>query len=232
MNAKQRERLESFKRVQVFMERHSSLVTETRYSRVRQALEVAIERLEAKASDFDLQMFRSRVVTLRKTLADESLLELHVVPLLAMTRALSLLQPRMRVAPESRARRRGATTVQIATRLRVWAAGQQRLLLEYGYPRDFLSALDNAIANVEECERERGSIRLRRILAGSAVAAELRNGFRCVSILNALLRASLSKEAGLLAKWNAAKRVSVATIVEAGDDSEQSENTGAVSNAA
>jgi len=232
MNAVQRARLESFRRVRAFLERHSSLASESRYSRVRHALEVAIERLEAKASDFDLQMFRSRVMTLRKTMAEEILHELHVVPLLEMARAVSLLQPQMRVAPESCARRKGATSVQIATHLRVWAARQQRYLVEYGYPKDFLSALDNAIASVQECERERESIRIRRIIAGSAVAAELRNGFRCVSILNALLRPSLRKEAGLLAKWSLAKRVSVVTIVGADDDAEQSDSGGASPKAA
>src|SRR5213078_4665658 len=105
MNARQRAQLESFRRVQTFMERHAPLAAENRYSRVRDALGVTIERLEALESEFDLLMFRSRVVTLRKTLAEESLHDVHVVPLVGLARVVAFFQPQMSAAPESTASR-------------------------------------------------------------------------------------------------------------------------------
>src|SRR5438105_4431032 len=108
MNARQRAQLESFRRVHTFMERHASLAEEQRYSRARVALDVTIERLEALESEFDLLMFRSRVVILRKRFAEESLHADHVVPLVELARAISVLESRIPAAPESCARRKGA----------------------------------------------------------------------------------------------------------------------------
>ena len=80
--------------------------------------------------------------------------------------------------------------------------------------------LDDAIACMKECARDRDRIVARRMRAGAAVVEELRNGSRCVAILNALLRPALRKKSGLLTKWNSAKRVSVVTIAEASDEAE------------
>src|SRR5207302_6580255 len=137
---------------------------------------------------FDLLMFRSRVVILRKRFAEESLHDVHVVPLVGLARVVAFFQPQMSAAPESRASRRGVTTVEMAARLRPWAARQKKFLVEYGYPADFLLGLDDAIAAVRECERERITILLRRRRAVGTIAAELRNGSRCVAMLGALVR--------------------------------------------
>jgi hypothetical protein len=214
MNANQRAQLESLRRVQEFLERHSPLPTAAKYPHVRDALDAIVERVADLHRDFDAHVSKSRVVTQRKAAAERRLRDEHLIPLLGLARALESLEPSVKPAPHSRVRR-GMTVVEIARKMRLWAVRHRRFLVEYGLSADFLERLDEAVAAVEECARERTSTDNRRTRAGAAIAVELRNGRGHVRLLHAMLRGAFRRKSRVSAEWESAMRVRIVIIADA-----------------
>lgn len=209
MVAKQKQNLEAFVRVGVFLEQHPVEGPLT-YAGPREVLTDVVRRLrELSGSQLAGRALSQAETRLQRELI-EGILERHMRPLVTIGRTQIEPDSAVRLPAAIRMPKPGsrATRILAASNGMIEAAQPyEAQFIANGLPADFLARF---IAARDELERALGG---RAAHVGTQVGAtkglevQLRRGRRAVARLDSIVRASFFRDEVTLARWRAAKRV-------------------------
>ena len=93
------------------------------------------------------------------------------------------------------------------------AAVYKDVLIEHGLPQNFLDTLRSATAALKANVDARGTAGTRRVAATQAIRSDLKLGRTTVGFMDAVVRGTFRNDAGALAEWRKAKRVTTKGVI-------------------
>ncbi|HVH40184.1 MAG TPA: hypothetical protein VM764_09175 [Gemmatimonadaceae bacterium] len=209
MIAQQQQVLESFVRVQAFLEEHP-VSGPLNYVSARETLDGVVPRLREFAAEQLTGRALSRAEARLQRQLVRQLVDRHMRPIVSVARA--------QIEPDSDVRlprairmpnpHLGVTKILQASDSMIEAARAfEAVLVANGLPADFLARFTAARDRLESVLGNRATLVGRHVGAREALRVHLRRGRRAVARLDAVVRASFDGDTVTLARWRVAKRV-------------------------
>jgi hypothetical protein len=208
MQAAQRQRIQSYRRVLDFLAMNAPPQPPANYAVQKQVLETVVEHL----SDFTSEQVTGarlskadsrRLAGLRRTLREH-----HLQPIARIARAL--LPDAIGIEKALKMPTRGMSSVQLADEadgVRGAIEPYTQVFLENGEPADFMEQLALAAKTLREAVMGKARNIGRHVGAKAGLEQELKRGRRAVDLLDAIVTRAFRGNGVVLAKWRAAKRV-------------------------
>jgi len=209
MESKQKQVIDSFVRVQSFLDAHPT-AGPLSYVDARTTLDDVIQQLDQYAGVQVLGQEQSRAEARRQDDQIEAIYALHMRPIVAIARAqletgsdvglpAALRMPKIALGP---------TKVLAACAAMIEAARPfEALFVSKGLPADFLARFTAARDALARTRGARDSQVRRHVTARAGLYTQVRRGRRAVGQLDAIVRASFRGDYVTLSAWRGAKRV-------------------------
>ena len=207
MERKQKQVIDSYQRVQTFLDEHPAPPPYD-YSRPKLVLDEVVAQLGEHSSDQLYGRQLGQAERRRQDVLVRRLRDQHLRPIVTIARASFADQPGIEKA--LRMPRTGLTIVGLlaaASAIRDAATQYEPSFVKNGRPADFLEQLSAAIEGVRKSEDLHARNVGRRVGAKAGLAQELRRGRKAVEMLDAIVRAAFEGNDVALAAWRAARRV-------------------------
>ena len=207
MKAKQKQRIETYQRVQVFLTQNP-LTSPATYGAASALLDDVVAQLTAhlgtQAAASRLTLAESeRQRTLRRALREQ-----HLVPIARIANAVLGGSPGIDKA--TRLPARYVTTTKLlaeAVGFRETATPYAETFVQHGLAADFLTQLDAAIEELREVQQGQERTIDKKTGAHAGLVTEIARGRQAVQMLDAIVKARFAGNGEVLAKWQRAKRV-------------------------
>jgi hypothetical protein len=209
MISNQKQNLEMFVRVGVFMEQHPVPGPLT-YTGPRETLADVVRRLREYSGAQVAGRALGQAETRLQHQLIEGIVERHMRPLVAIAR--TQIEPdsevRLPVAIRMPAPRARATRILTASDGMIEAARPyEAQFIANGLPADFLARFTAARDELERALAGRAAQLGTQVGATRGIAVQLRRGRRAIERLDSIVRASFYRDEVTMARWRTAKRV-------------------------
>jgi hypothetical protein len=205
--AKERQVIESYRRVLAFLEANPAPEPAT-YAGQRDVLKDVIARITDHSS---AQVFGTQLVRAEKkkqTALLQTLYEKHMRPIVAIGKAEMADTPGIQEALRIPHFKVGVLkTLAAAGALRDAAALYQPAFVRNGRPEDFIAQLTAAMEAVEKTTSVHAVNVGTRVGARAGIRKELRRGRGALAVLDSIVKATFVGNDVVLAKWRIAKRI-------------------------
>lgn len=207
MQATQKQAIESYQRVQVFLANHPPPESPG-YTVQKKTLDEVLTALNEHAVGqlAGLRLVHAEVRrqgALRKVLRED-----HLRPISKIARATLADAPGIERALRMPSYALGSLKlIADAQAMRDAAAQYAAQFVEAGRPTDFLQQLDKVAAELLESMMGRARHLGRQVGARAGIAKEIRRGRRTIELLDTIVTTSFSGNQNVLAKWHNARRV-------------------------
>jgi hypothetical protein len=209
MKASQTRILQSFRRVQGFLDANTTGLTTATFHTQRTLLDDIVTKLTGHAIEQDASVIDHRGGTQNLAALRTALLENHMRPIAQIARALlsnvetiSVLRMPVRFVSTEQ-------LVTAAAAMKQAAAPFAEVFIEHGRPQDFIERLGAAAVAVRQVVDDRFRAQGRRVGATVGVVSELTRGRRAVQLIDAVIRPVVRNDPQLFAEWKNAKRVTL-----------------------
>ena len=207
MQGRQKQRIETYQRVQVFLT-ENPLTSPATYGAASALLDDVVAQLTAhlgtQAAASRLTLAESeRQRTLRRTLREQ-----HLVPIARIANAVLRGSPGIDKA--TRLPAPYVTTTKLlaeAVAFRETATPYAETFVHHGLAADFLTQLDAAIEELREVQQGQERTIDRKNGAHAGIATEVARGRQAVQMLDAIVKARFAGNGEVLTKWQRARRV-------------------------
>ena len=207
MKSTQKQVIESYQRVQVFVN-HNPLPPPATYGAAKERLDDVVARLAThsgnQAMSTRLGLAESeRLRTLRRTLREQ-----HLRPIAKIATAMLGGSPGI-----DKATRLPSPTIPTtklladAIAFRGAATPYETTFVEHGLSADFLTQLDASIEELRQAKGANDRTKQQRVAAKEGIAEELARGRQAVEMLDAIVKARFAGNREVLAVWRSAKKV-------------------------
>ena len=207
MKGTQKQIIESYQRVQVFLARNPLQPPDT-YGDAKQQLDDVVTRLTTLTN---AQMATTRLgmaeteqqQTLRRALREQ-----HLAPIARVANAALRHSPGIEKAtrlPETQIPTTQLLTVGAA--FRQAATPYEETFVRHGLSTDFLARLDAAVEALRQSQVRQADMKHNRIAAKNGIVTELLRGRQAVQMLDALVKARFGDNRDVLATWRTTKKV-------------------------
>ena len=207
MRSTQKQVIESYQRVQVFLARNP-LPPPATYGEAKQLLDDVVARLkehgERQVATRRLSMAQTaRQRTLRRVLREQ-----HLVPIAAIANAVLRGSPGIDRATRLPSPQLKTTKLLLeAAAFREAAAPYEDTFVRHGMATDFLARLDAAMEELRQAQAEHADIRQKKAGSRASLTTEIVRGRQAVQMLDAFVKAHFGDNADVLAQWQSAKKV-------------------------
>lgn len=208
MNDHQRRVLQSFRRVQDFLDAHPIGGNPSSAARHRVALDEAVRRIEENAVGQYAARSEGSSDSRRGERLRQAMRAEQLKPIVRVARALAAEHPEL--ATLTKLPPVQADTVSLlaaAGAIADAAAPHEALLVENGLPADFLAQLRAAIAELRDGMDDRGNSVRRRAGATAAIDEALDRGRRAIQLIGTMVERAAKTDPQLMAEWRSASRV-------------------------
>jgi len=210
MELRQQQVIESYQRVQRFLDAHPNAAGSYAgsYGEPKARLDAVVERLTAHATRQMESGRKGRAETSRQRALKRALREDHLRPIAKIAHAVLHDAPGIAVA--LRLPRPQLTVTRLladASAVRNAVAAYQPVFVENALPADFMEELDAAIAALRVSLVDRAESVGARVGARHAIAQEIRRGRAVVEILDVVVTKRFGRDDEVMASWRSAKRV-------------------------
>jgi hypothetical protein len=207
MRTQQQYRLDSFYRVQAFLDTNAGVVGPLGSSEARRQLDVAVTQLKAHLDDQGTTTLEMAGQLGRQRMLITDLKIRHMRPIAVFARA------KLRGVPDFAALSRPLVSqspkqlVQLARAMATAAVPYVAALTAGGFPSDAIAQLGAAADAVQRAMSDRANSGVLRAGATKGVAEQLTLGREAVQMLNAVIGRAFAGNAAFLAAWHSARRV-------------------------
>ncbi len=209
MVSKQKQNLETFVRVDVFLEQHPVAGPLT-YTGPRETLRDVVRQLR----EFSGAQFAGRALSQAETSLQRDLIEgivqEHMRPLVAIARTQIEPDSRVRLPAAIRLPKPGARATRILSAsdgMIEAARPYEAQFIANGLPADFLARFTAARDELEKALGGRAAHLGTQVGATRGIAVQLRRGRRAIERLDSIVRASFYRDEVTMTRWRTAKRV-------------------------
>jgi hypothetical protein len=207
MRQQQQSQLDSFRRVQSFLDLHADTVGSLKDSAARAQLDGAVAQLTAHGNDqstSDLVM--KGQVNREKSLVTD-LKTQHMQPIATFARAKLRGVPDFAAFTKPLSRLRGTALVRAARAMATAAAPYSTTLTTGGFPADTIAQLTAAADVLDGAITDRANTKVGRVGATKGISQQVLLGREAISMLNAVIGRQFASDKTFLAGWRAAHRV-------------------------
>ena len=198
--------LDTFVRVQRFLDDKAQIVVKANRSSYRMMLDDVVMKLSEHAVTQTGARRASRGYTAKERVVRNALKINHMRPIAAVTEAM------LRDVPEFNALKMPPQYIS-SRALIAWAGAMGDAVSRYqatfvaaGFDSDFIAQLRRAAEQLSETIADRGETRSAQAGATAGLSAECTRGRQAVRVLDALVEPQLGGNVGLLAEWKACKQ--------------------------
>lgn len=177
-----------------------------------EALDGIVIRMSDHAAAQDTQRAQSLLISKDETEQRTEVLWHQMAPIAKVGRGLRGTVPGIGVLVTPKGNVSTPELITAATAMAQKAETYKDVLLESGLPADFIEQLQTATAALKGSIDGRGLARASRAAATRGVAAEMAQGRRIVTIIDAVITRLLRSDPVKLAEWNQLKRVEVKPV--------------------
>jgi hypothetical protein len=221
MQVRQQKLIESYQRVQVFLESNPAPGT-AGITEARAMLDAALVELKdhSTAQLFGRQLSRAerqRVIARMKRLRNQ-----HMRPIVAIAKAQAGRMPGIRDELQMPAGGLGSGNLLAAAgAMRNAAANHVPIFVEAGLPADFLDRFDAAMGAIRQALGGHAVNIGTKVGANEGLKAQLQRARQAVDILDPLVQTAFEGNDVVLARWRAAKRVKAVPTFPASADGQE-----------
>jgi len=209
MNARQNQVMDSFVRVQAFLDAHPATGTLT-YGNARQTLDEVLERVRAFAGAQYEGRDGSRMALRRQEDWISQIVRDFMRPIVTIARAQIGASSEVGLPDGLRLPKLPMGSSRLLARCDAMLAAARRfeaVFVAHGMPADFLAQFTAARNNLQRAMGARASQVVTHVSARTQLKEELVRGRRAVDRLDAIVGSSFRREPALLNAWRVAKRV-------------------------
>jgi hypothetical protein len=207
MLAKQKQLIESYQRVQAFLQAHPA-PTPINYAGPKALLDDVVSQLSGHSSEQLVGQRLSAAERRRQQSLCSKLREHHLRPIVTIARAtmadLPGIEKALRLPPKLLS---VTKLVAEASAIKEAAAQYEPAFVKNGRPADFLVQLSAAIDALNQCTMGRAQLVGRQVGAKAGIAQEARRGRYAVDMLDSIVRVAFEGNDVVLRAWEVAKRV-------------------------
>jgi len=207
MQTKQGNMLRSLRAAESFLNDNAARLADVVNTGVRQELTDATTALAALVSDQSGHDLASQGATLNQRALRVTLIRDHMLPISRIARANLPQTPQIEPLRMPAGKPTAEILVAAATGMAKAALPYADVFIRAALPVDFIAQLEKAAQALLDSLNDREQSQGKRTGATTDLQAKLRDGRKIVHILDALVKSALKNEPGLLANWNAVKRV-------------------------
>jgi len=208
MNKRQKQLLQAFRRIQVFLDANPSVAQTANESPSRRTLDGVVANLGTHAASQDHSRIRSRSETQKKVEFKVELRKRHMLPIARIARVNGFTD--LKDIGALRAPDAGVDVEALLASAEAMATAATPFTEQFiaeGLPKDFIDRLRAAATAVRQSLDGREYSEGLRSGATAGLKAEARRGRGAVNVLDSLLEPQLAGNAKLLAEWRRARRV-------------------------
>jgi hypothetical protein len=207
MQAKQKQAIETYQRVQDFLTAHPPPESPG-YLAQKKALDGVVATLDDHSVNQAMGRRLSRAEVARQRALRKALRQQHLAPIAQIARATlsdapgiekALKMPPSDISP--------LKLVAEANAMRSAAALYQPQFIEAGRPADFLEQLDAAAEALRQALLGKARNVGRQVGAGAGIDREIKRGRRAIEVIDTIVTAAFRDDQNVLATWRSAKRV-------------------------
>jgi len=207
MLAKQKQLIESYQRVQAFLQANPAPAPAS-YGGPKDELDDVVAQLSGHSSEQVVGQRLSAAERRRQQSLCSKLREHHLRPIVAIARATMADWPGIEKALLLPPKRLSVTKlVAESSAIKEAAAQYQPAFVKNGRPADFLEQLGAAIDAVNQSTMGRAQLVGRQVGAKAGIAQEARRGRYAVDMLDSIVRVAFERNDVVLRAWEVAKRV-------------------------
>ena len=207
MKSTQKQIIESYRRVQVFLT-VNPLPPPATYGAAKDLLDDVVARLTTHSGDQEATTRLGMAETQRQRTLRRLLREQHLRPIAEVANAALRDLPGIDKATRVPAAQLPTTKLlAAAAAFREAATPYEQVFVQHGLSADFLAQLDAAIEELQQAEQGHNRTKQRRVGAKTGIANEIVRGRMAVRMLSAFVTARFAGNVEVLAKWRSAKKV-------------------------
>jgi hypothetical protein len=207
MQARQKQVIEAYQRVQDFLAAHPAPAPAS-YGLPKQMLDEVVGRLTVHTTDQVAGRRLSRAETQRQKRLRAVLRELHLRPLSKVAKASLSEAPGIDKALVMPAPQLSSTKlIAEAQGMRDAVVPYQPVFVRSGRPENFVAQLDAAIEELRQSQLGRARNVGRGVGAKAGMKDEVKRGRDAVELLDAIVTTSFASNPDVLAKWRLARRI-------------------------
>lgn len=207
MEGREKQRIESYQRVQTFLQVRPAPAPAT-YGEPKQVLDQVIAQLTDHSSGQVVGTRLSQAEMRRQETLVKQLRERHLRPIVAIARASVGDQPGIEKALRMPATALGVVKLLAeANAIKEAAALYQPTFVKFGRPADFIAQLSAAINAVQLSTIGHAKIIGRKVGSKAGIGQQLRRGRQAVEMLDTIVRIAFEGNDVVLAEWRVARRV-------------------------
>jgi len=209
VNAKQKQVIESFVRVQAFLGANPAPAPAT-YAGPAEVLDEAVRQLRSFAGDQVYGRQFSAAELRRQEQLMQRIVDRHMRPIVTIARAQIDAGSDVRLPEALKLPRSGIGVTKLLAAAQAMIEGARQfeaLFVTNGRPADFIAQFVAATAELEQVLGARGTLVGRHVGAKKGIYVMLRRGRRAVDRLDSTVRVAFEGNAVVLEKWRVAKRV-------------------------
>ena len=207
MKSTQKQLIESYQRVQVFLTRNP-LPPPATYGDAKAMLDDVVAQLTTHSGDQASTIRLGMAQTARQRTLRRALREQHLVPIARIANATLRGSPGIDRA--TRVPKPQLPTTKLlaeAAAFREAATPYEETFVHKGMAADFLARLDAAMDGLRQAQAEHAETKQKRAGSKAGIASEIVRGRQAVQILDAFVKAQFEGNLEVLAKWKSAKKV-------------------------
>jgi hypothetical protein len=207
MKSTQKQVIESYQRVQVFLTRNP-LPAPATYGDAKTMLDDVVAHLTTHSGDQASTIRLGMAETARRRTLRRALRDQHLVPIARIANATLRGSPGIDRATRVPAPQLPTTKLLAeAAAFRDAATPYEDTFVRQGMAADFLARLDAAMEGLRQSQAEHAETKQKRVGAKAGIASEIRRGRQAVQMLDAFVKANFEGNVEVLAKWKSAKKV-------------------------
>lgn len=207
MQARQKQVIESYQRVQDFLAANS-LPGGASYGTPKELLDEVVARLTDHSTDQVAGGRLGRAETQRQKVLRTALRELHLRPIAKIAKATLAQAPGIDKALMAPAPQLSTTKlIAEANAIRTAVSDYEPTFVKHGRPAGFLQRLDAAIETLRQSFLGKGRNVGRKVGAKEGMKQEIQRGRDAVEMLDAMVTTAFVGQREVIARWKLAKRV-------------------------
>ena len=199
--------VESFERVQIFLDGHADIVGTLKDSEARKQLDDAVAQLTAQAlNQGTANLLIAGQMSRRRQLVTE-LRAKHMYPIAKFARARLRGVPDFTALAQSGHNLEGNTLVRAARAMATAALPQLDKLTQARFPADVITQLGSAADAVSAAITERATTLVQRVGSTAGIRQQVARGKEAVGMLDPVVSRMIAANAELVAAWRSARRI-------------------------
>jgi hypothetical protein len=209
MKQDQQRILDSFRRIQDFLDAHADQVAALKDSAGRKQLDDAVTQISAADNaQGTANLTMTGQISREKSLIDDLRVK-HMRPIMVFARARLRGVPDFAALTKSPAKLQPKPLVRAARAMATAAAPYANTFQEGGLPNDTVAELNTAADALDTAITDRANTKVGRVKATNGIGEELKLGKEAVGMLSAVITRQFADDKTFLAAWRAARRVTL-----------------------